>query len=353
MAYARPMFDPMILLRVPFEDRMIPAPDASGPGVAALRARPSPALDAFPWLCEQGAKPLHDAAVAQGAQVWPDLAAPSAPQGPFPAVAVAMTRNRAENRANVARAWAMTAPGGWVLVAGAKTDGVESLQKDLRKILEVEGVLPRNHGRVLWMQRTETTPPAFDIWRADAARAARVDEDGRAWQTEAGQFSWTEVDPGSRLLAETMPPLKGRIADLGAGWGWLAAQALASADVTQIDLYEAEAAALACARANVPDPRARFFWADVAAHGAVAAKTYDRVIANPPFHEGRNVAMGLGQSFVAAAAAALRPSGVFYMVANLQLPYKREIEALFTETEVLTRTPRFKVIRGSRPRKKR
>jgi 16S rRNA (guanine1207-N2)-methyltransferase len=352
------MFDPMQLLTVPFEDRIIPAPDAASAGIAALRARPSAALATLPWVCEQGAKPLHDAVAAQGAKVWSDLTAPNlvakgAPQGPFPAVGVAMTRHRAENRANLARAWAMTAPGGWVLIAGAKTDGVESLQKELRKIVAVDGVLPRSHGRVLWMQRTDITPPIFADWLAEAARAPRVEDGGRMWTTEAGLFSWTEVDPGSRLLADTMPPLSGRVADLGAGWGWLSAQVLAQDAVTQIDLYEAEASALACARVNIEDDRAKFIWADVAAHGAVSAKAYDRVIANPPFHEGRNVAMGLGQSFVAAAAQALRPSGTFYMVANLQLPYERELEALFVEVEVMTRTSRYKVLRGFRPKKRR
>lgn len=346
------MFDPIALLTVPFADRIIPAPDPAGPGMPVLRARPSAALTQLPWLCEQGAKPLHDALVAQGARVWADLGAEDAPKGPFPAAAVAMTRHKAENRANLARAWNMTRPGGWVLVAGSKTDGVESLQKDLRKLVDLDGVLPRNHGRVLWMQRTETTPPAFADWLTDAARAPRIDDESRAWTTEAGLFSWTEIDPGSRLLAETMPPLAGRVADLGAGWGWLSAQVLTRVPVKRVDLYEAEAAAIACARANVTDERAHFVWADVAAHGAVPPKTYDVVIANPPFHEGRNVAMGLGQSFVAAAAQALKPSGSLYMVANLQLPYEREIEALFTETTVLQRTPRYKVLHGARPRRR-
>jgi 16S rRNA (guanine1207-N2)-methyltransferase len=346
------MFDPIALMTVPFADRIIPAPDPAGPGMPVLRARPSAAIPQLPWLCEQGAKPLHDALVAQGARVWPDLTAEGAPKGPFPAAGVAMTRHKTENRANLARAWDMVEPGGWVLIAGTKTDGVESLQKDLRKLVDLDGVLPRNHGRVMWMQRTANTPPTFAEWLADAARAPRIEDEARHWTTEAGLFSWTEVDPGSRLLIEHMPPLSGRVADLGAGWGWLSAHVLGQIPVKRVDLYESEATALACARANINDERAHFVWADVAAHGAVPPRTYDRVIANPPFHEGRNVAMGLGQSFVAAAAQALKPSGSLYMVANLQLPYEREIEALFTETTVLARTPRYKVLHGARPRRR-
>jgi 16S rRNA (guanine1207-N2)-methyltransferase len=38
-------------------------------------------------------------------------------------------------------------------------------------------------------------------------------------QTDAGVFSADGLDPGSRLLIESLPPLGGRIADLGCGWG--------------------------------------------------------------------------------------------------------------------------------------
>ena len=54
------------------------------------------------------------------------------------------------------------------------------------------------------------------------------------------------------LLARHLPrEMKGRIADLGAGWGWLAAQALTRPEIRELHLVEAEADALACARLNV------------------------------------------------------------------------------------------------------
>jgi hypothetical protein len=37
--------------------------------------------------------------------------------------------------------------------------------------------------------------------------------------TDAGVFSSDGLDPGSRLLIESLPPLTGRVADLGCGWG--------------------------------------------------------------------------------------------------------------------------------------
>ena len=67
-------------------------------------------------------------------------------------------------------------------------------------------------------------------------------------------FSPDHADPGSRRLAAAVAGrLAGRVADLGAGWGWLAQAALAASPaIAELDLYEAEALALDAARANVP-----------------------------------------------------------------------------------------------------
>ena len=90
-------------------------------------------------------------------------------------------------------------------------------------------------------------------------------------------FSPDHADPGSRRLAEQVAGrLSGRVADLGAGWGWLARpRSRTCPAITELDLYEAEALALDAARLNVTDPRARFHWSDVARprHRGPAATT--------------------------------------------------------------------------------
>ncbi|SET76990.1 class I SAM-dependent methyltransferase [Oceanicella actignis] len=341
------MFDPMTLLAAPFARGDLPAPGPEAP-MAVLRARPpsAPVFAPGDLKCEQGMRPLHDALAQAGFDVTPRL---DAPEGAFAAAAVALTRAKAENRANFARAWRMTRPGGAVLAAGAKTDGVESLQKDLRRVIALDGAIPRDHGRVIWARRTADTPPEFDRWIAEAAPAIRVE--GR-FRTVAGAFSWTEADPGSQLLAQNLPPLSGKVADLGAGWGWLADAALRRGAPEAVDLFEADAAALDCARRNVADPRARFFWAD-AAGPEIPRGEYDWVISNPPFHEGRAVSIALGHGFLEAAARMLAPGGTFMLVANRSLPYERRLNELFGQVEQLALTPRYKVLSARRPRRRR
>ena len=62
--------------------------------------------------------------------------------------------------------------------------------------------------------------------------------------------------------------------------------------------------------------------------------------------------MSASAAVIAAAARALKPSGALWMVANQQLPYERELEALFAEAEVVERSPAYKVLRAAKPRRK-
>ena len=335
--------DPMELLADAFDG------DASPfglRGLLVLRARPSRAFARDALVCEQGAKPLHAALEAEGREVHAEL--PEEVTG-LPAAAVCLTRARAENRANLARAWARVAEGGRLFVSGAKTDGIESLQKALRKEgLAVEAA-PRRHGRVLSMRREGPAPEVFATWLEEAAPAARIRAGGRDFVTAAGVFSWDRVDPGSALLAEALPPLKGAVADLGAGWGFLSAKILESAEVASLDLVEAEHAALACARANLADARARFHWADVRAM-PLARAGHETVVANPPFHDGREVSLALGTAFLEAGARLLKPSGRLWVVANRTLPYERVLERAFVEWSEVGGDRTYKLLCAARPR---
>ena len=64
----------------------------------------------------------------------------------------------------------------------------------------------------------------------------------------------------------------------------------------ELDLIEAEADALDCARLNITDARARFHWADATV--IRPTKLWDAVVMNPPFHTTREADPGLGMAFL-------------------------------------------------------
>jgi 16S rRNA (guanine1207-N2)-methyltransferase len=311
--------------------------------VVVIRAAPSPFLELIPpgrLRCEQTFRPLHDALEAAGFPVAVRAEAPAA------MVVVNLTRSRAENLGNIARGLGLLPPGGRLVVAGAKSDGVDSLARQVARALPVEGAYVKAHGRVLWLARPETLPEPVAAWAAEAAPAPNAD----GFVTQPGLFSADRVDPGSRRLAAAIAGrLEGRVADLGAGWGWLARAALESCPgIVELDLYEAERLALDAARANVADPRARFQWSDATRIGIV--RPYDAVIANPPFHQGRAAEPDLGAAFIATAARILRPAGRFFMVANRQLPYEARLDAAFRHWEKLSEDGIYKILAADRPR---
>lgn len=278
-----------------------------------------------------GFKPDVDAFVARGYQCQT--------QSPLAAAAiVVLPRAKAKARAVIQQA--ANAP--LVIVDGQKTDGVESVLKEIKKRERVEGTISKAHGKVFWFAPTSD----YTDWQAQPMTV-----DG--FVTRPGVFSADGVDPASALLIESLPSnLTGRVADLGAGWGYLSARLLAdNPGIKEVHLVEADATALDCARENVQDERAQFHWADATTWKSPVR--LDTVIMNPPFHVGRAAEPDLGRAFIATAAAALAPNGQLWLVANRQLPYEAALATHFTHVVEAGGDKRFKILHAQRPTRQR
>jgi 16S rRNA (guanine1207-N2)-methyltransferase len=227
-------------------------------------------------------------------------------------------------------------------VDGQKTDGIDAMRRDLGARVRVGEALAKAHGRIFGF----SAGPELADWAAAPLTIA----DG--FQTLPGVFSADAPDKGSALLAAVLPDyFPGYIVDLGAGWGYLARAILARKGVKRVDLVEADAAALDCARLNVTDPRARFFWADATTYRADGHA--DAVVCNPPFHTSRDADPGLGVAFLKSAARMLSPKGSLWLVANGHLPYDRALTELFRDIEPLGGDGTFRLTRASHPIKPR
>lgn len=282
----------------------------------------------------QGFRPDHDAWAARGFSVTPEKG------GPYAMAAMCLPRARAEARALVAEAAASVAPGGLIWVDGQKTDGIDTMLRDLRKRVPVSDPYSKAHGKVFHFAAPHS--PAFLDWQAQPLTPAP------GFVTVPGVFSAEAIDKGSAVLAKALPvQLPRRIVELGAGWGWLSAQILAHETVAELHLVEAGKAALGCARQNVTDPRAQFHWAD--ANAFKPDRLFDGCIMNPPFHTGRAADPALGVAFVRAAARLLAPHGQLWMVANRHLPYEQTLTELFRETVEIGNDAGFKVLHANRP----
>lgn len=197
----------------------------------------------------------------------------------------------------------------------------------LRKELEALGCevveTSRRHHRICETVRPEAL---VDLSAAIAAGAPRFDAAQGLW-TQPGVFSWDRPDPGTAALLAALPPLGGGGADLGCGLGVLAAAVLASERVTEIHLVDLDRRCVDCARRNVEDRRARFYWAD--ARVGPDLRDLDFVVMNPPFHDQGSEDRALGLAFIRRAHAVLRKGGALWLVANRHLPYETTLSELF------------------------
>lgn len=296
-------------------------------------------MDDLPALPRERTDVLaRDAAVAArlAAEDWPVV---DAPAPPYAAAVVIVPRARDLGRAWVRLATESVEPGGLIIVDGQKTDGVEPLLKACKGRVTVSGQTSKSHGKLFWF----AAEPAFADWPSlDPVR------NGDGFLTAPGVFSADGIDPASGLLAETLPASLGKsVADLGAGWGYLASRLLADPKLETLWLVESDAAALACARENVADDRVRFAWADATAWQPT--EKLDAVVMNPPFHTGRAADPGLGRAFIQAAARALKPSGQLWLVANRHLPYEETLTAAFRDVSEAGGDTRFKVLHARGP----
>jgi len=335
-------------LFVPFESARLRLP-ADG-RVLFLRARAGVRLREMAqpgWLCEQGFLPFAEELARNGLQVGEPAAGER-----FPLVLVLPPRQRDEARALFARALTLCAPGGTVLASMPNAEGAKSGEAELAKLAGAAQHLSKHKCRVFW-----ATPGEGEIdqtllaeWLAlDAPRAIVAGHVSRP-----GLFAWDRIDRASALLAQHLPPdLHGRVADLGAGYGYLACQVIARCpQVEAIDLYEAEARALEPARINLARAQrecgrelaAQVHWHDVTRG---LPQRYDAIVSNPPFHQGRADLPELGRAFITSAADALVPDGRLLLVANRHLPYEAVLGRRFRTVRTLVTQEGFKVIEAT------
>jgi len=318
--------------------------DGIQPGAFVLRAQPhSLLIPGHHWLW-QSFYPTHQTLLAQGHTSEHDLAHLPAD---LKQTYLIGSRHKHENRALMATLAAKFSNGSTLTTLLPNDLGAKSLEADLKQLFGPENVITssKHHARrMVATYTTEINSVLLNEWLNLYTPAKHVEG---TFYTQPGIFSWQAVDEGSRLLAEHLPTnLHGQSADLGAGWGYLTYHLLAKNPGLQVDLYEAEALALNCAKLNLAQygHQCQYHWAD--ATKLPAGKTYDLIITNPPVHDLHNSDVGLGVAFVQQALQHLNRKGQLYIVANRHLPYEALLKGYSMHT--LAQTNQYKIIHAQR-----
>jgi len=197
-------------------------------------------------------------------------------------------------------------------------------------------------------------PEELDLATLDAVVADDAPREvlgGQFW-SRPGVFSWDEADPGSKLLAASLPDRLGEtVADAGAGWGWLSRQVLdVPGRCRHLHLLEADARALALAERNLADHAGRFTTDHVNASRPWPVKRLDAIVTNPPFHRHGRHDLGLTESILSAGARALMPGGRIWVVGKADVPLARLLVGCGLRVEDVATRGSYRVLYGARPR---
>lgn len=340
------VFDTLLLA---LETGAVPVPE-DGP-ILVLNAEPGAWLGQLPKdrvVCRTSQKPAYDALKAAGFNVLePDTV--DVPEAML--TIVVPPRQRDYARALYARAVMAAPEGGYVLASLPNTLGGKTAEKTLAEIAGDAGSLSKHKCRAFWTVKHASlvNEALAQEWIEDDL--PREIEPG-LW-SRPGLFSWDRIDPGSELLADSVPEYtKGIGIDIGAGTGFLSREILTHcANVERMDLIEADYRALFCQEQTMAPfgERCTMKWGD--ALKDMPRATYDFALMNPPFHTGRADNSALGKAFIRAASLTLKPSGTLWLVANRHLPYEAELSACFRSHEMLEDEDGYKIIKAEKPKR--
>ena len=172
-----------------------------------------------------------------------------------------------------------------------------------------------------------------------------VDIGGRTFvfAVDAGVFSRTELDKGSRLLIETAGPLYGQCLDLGCGWGAVGIALAALNPEARFILSEINRRAADLARINIKRNHIANARAIESDGFSALPGAFDHIFSNPPIRAGKKVIYGLFD----AAHNRLLPGGTLAIVIRRQQGAEsalKHLSALFGNARVKARDKGYWVI---------
>ena len=176
--------------------------------------------------------------------------------------------------------------------------------------------------------------------RRRTVRALGVEMD---FVTDAGVFSRDGLDAGTRVLLEALPPLSGRVLDLGCGWGALGGVLAKKYPGARFVLTDVNERAAALAERNLKLNGLDNFEVVCGDGFSAVEGMFDWIVTNPPIRAGKQVIYGL----FAESKNYLSPGGTLALVIRTQQGAKsaeRYLRGIYESVETLDVSGGYRVL---------
>ena len=161
--------------------------------------------------------------------------------------------------------------------------------------------------------------------------------------TDAGVFSRDGLDRGTEVLLNALPPLSGRVLDLGCGWGPVGISVGLENPDSDITFSDINLRALELAKKNAEKYGIRGTFVHSDGFAGIEG-SFDAIITNPPIRAGKQT---IYQMF-ADSAERLTPGGALYLVIRKQQgapSAQKYLATLFPKVEILDKSGGYWVFR--------
>lgn len=226
-------------------------------------------------------------------------------------------------------------------VVGHKRAGIKSTTKRLRELGDIVALEHGSHCQLVMVKLGERgAPPKLDEWEES------FEAKGLSLVTLPGVFSDGRLDEGSGLLLDHLVlPTAGSLLDLGCGSGVLGLWAKRTQPALDVTLSDVDDLSVESARrsARRNDLDVTCVVSDVF---SAIDQRFDRIVTNPPFHQGVDTDYDVTGRIIGEAPKHLAADGELWLVANHFLPWREPLETHFPEVELVHSNRRFKVWRA-------
>ena len=164
-----------------------------------------------------------------------------------------------------------------------------------------------------------------------------------SFETDSGVFSRGELDTGTELLLQALPPLYGDVLDLGCGWGAIGIAVKKLNPEARVTMVDVNLRALGLCEKNARRNGVEVRCLESDGLTALGEATFDAVITNPPIRAGKQKVYELLHD----ACHALKEEGRLYLVIRKQQGAEsciRYLKTLFAQVEKLDRSGGFWVL---------